>query len=229
MLKYKHALPIVLGLATGLVACASQTVPASYIETPVLDRYNIDVTSRTETLEIFLDQDTSQLTQADRRRMTSFFRAYRDHGHGQVRMLLPESTPNQQFAVGAVAEAREVAFAAGVNFDMIEGGAKYAPQASMILSFTVYETVKPDCSTFATVDFGATRTNNDLPTIGCSVRTNMAAMIADPSDLLGARELDPADSVRRQTTFEQYRAGETTAAERNNGESGTVSDAVQDQ
>ncbi|MEL6216110.1 MAG: CpaD family pilus assembly lipoprotein, partial [Pseudomonadota bacterium] len=73
------------------------------------------------------------------------------------------------------------------------------------------------------------RLNNELSNFGCTVRTNLAAMIADPADLLGQRELEPGDTVRRQTTFDLYRRGEQTGAERNRGEQGTLSDAIDDQ
>ena len=63
-------------------------------------------------------------------------------------------------------------------------------------------------------------------TLGCSVRTNLAAMIADPADLLANRPLDPGDLVRREVILEKFRAGESTASIRSNQESGAVSDAV---
>jgi pilus assembly protein CpaD len=54
----------------------------------------------------------------------------------------------------------------------------------------------------------------------------MAAMIADPADLLGTRPLDQADPIRRGVILEKFRQGETTAATRTQQESGTVSQAV---
>lgn len=229
MTQTKFTLPLLIGVSAGLVACASPKVPVEYINEARLDRYTLEVAEQTETLEIFLNQDANELSLVDHRRLRAFLRAYKDHGHGPLNMVLPESTPNQQFAVGAVAQAREAAFESGVDYQMIEGGAKYDEYASMVLSFKSYKTIKPECQSLAEIDFADSSANNELSSFGCSVRTNMAAMIADPSDILGNRPLDPADSVRRQTTFEAYRAGEATASERNQGESGTVSEAVQDQ
>jgi len=51
-------------------------------------------------------------------------------------------------------------------------------------------------------------------------------MIADPADLLGTRELDPADLARKERILDQYRTGEQTGSQRNDGESGTLSDVI---
>ena len=194
-----------------------------------MDRNGIDVIERAETIDIVLSQNASELSLADKRRIRGFVRAYKDHGHGPLLMLLPEGTPNQQLAVGAVADARAIAFEGGIDYEEISGGAKFGAYPTLTLSFRAYQAIAPDCKGFGEIDIAEIRSNNDLPNLGCSVRTNLAAMIADPADLLGNRPLDPSDSVRRQTTFDAYRAGERTGSERNEGESGTVSDAVSDQ
>ncbi|MEO0883709.1 MAG: CpaD family pilus assembly protein [Pseudomonadota bacterium] len=218
----------------GLAACNSNpvaAVPVDYIETPVLERHEIEVKQRTEVLEVTINLADHTLRREDRQRITNFVRAYTDRGHGPLTMLLPEGALNPQMAITSVVEAREIAFSYGVNYEEIEGGATRADDGTgkLYLSFKSYEAIAPECESFATIDFGSARLNNELPNLGCSIRTNLAAMIADPADLLGQRALDPGDIVRRQTTFDLYRRGESTAAERNSGEQGTLSDAVDDQ
>lgn len=229
--KNKLTLPVLIaaGLTASACGSAKPAVPLEYVKSGVLDRNPINVTEKAETLEVILDQSGSELSLADKRRIRSFVRGYKDHGHGPLIMLLPEGTPNQQYAVGAVAQARAIAFENGVAYEEIAGGSKFGTYPSLILSFKAYDALAPDCLSFAEIDIAEIRNNNDLPNLGCSVRTNMAAMIADPADLLGTRELDPADVVRRNTTLQAYREGEQTASQRNDGESGTVSDAVSDQ
>lgn len=230
MTSRKLIFPALAAISFGLVACNSTpAVPVEYIETGLFKRNPIGVQSKVETLEIALDSNATQLSIADRGMLRGFFRAYIDHGHGPLTMILPEGGQNPQLSVQAVAEAREIAFETGVEYEEISGDARYSAAPALVLSFTAYDAIAPDCETFATVDFANVRSSNDLPNLGCSVRRNMAAMIADPADLLGTRPLDPGDTVRRQTTFDLYRSGEQTASERNEGESGTVSEAVDDQ
>ncbi|MEM7662528.1 MAG: CpaD family pilus assembly protein [Pseudomonadota bacterium] len=217
-----------------LSACGTSgvaAVPVDYIETPTFERHEIDVRQKTEVLEVSINPADFSLPRSERQRITNFVRAYTDRGHGPLTMLLPEGSSNPQMALTSVVEAREIAFAYGVNYEEIEGGASNSAdgRANLYLSFTSYEAIAPECESFATIDAGSARLNNELPNFGCSVRTNIAAMVADPADLLGQRALDPGDTVRRQTTFDLYRRGEQTGSERNTGEQGTLSDAIDDQ
>ena len=49
--------------SVGLAACGSVSpaVPVEYLDTPVLERFDIDVVERTETLEVVLDPANSRL------------------------------------------------------------------------------------------------------------------------------------------------------------------------
>jgi pilus assembly protein CpaD len=65
-----------------------------------------------------------------------------------------------------------------------------------------------------------------LPSLGCAVAVNLAAMIADPSDLVGDQPMDPADMGRRSIVLSKYRLGEKTSSEKNDDASGAISSAV---
>jgi len=213
----------------GLAACGSiqkSAVPVELVNENLFERLEIDVVQTAETLEIPLNQAASQLTLADKHLIKEFVRSYNEYGHGPMVMLLPENTPNQQFAVGAVAEARAIAFENGVEYEEIAGGSKFGPYPIMTLTFQAFDAVAPECKGFGEVDISATRSNNDLPNLGCSVRTNLAAMIVDPADFLGQRELDPGDTLRRHLVFDRFRNGEATGSQRNAGESGAISDVA---
>jgi pilus assembly protein CpaD len=144
-------------------------------------------------------------------------------------MSLPESSSNPQLAVSAVAEAREIAWENGVEYEEISGsshGAESTVSEPMILAYQAYDAIAPDCPSLASLNMADISSNNELPTLGCSIRTNLAAMISDPGDLLGQRALDEGDPVRRSTILGKFREGESTGAERSDAESGSVSTAV---
>lgn len=228
--------PILLAAGLGLsalAACSSvapTSVPAAYLQGTALDRNAIGVEKKTEFLEVAIHPEASELSNADRARIANFVAAYRDHGHGPLILSLPASSANPQLAVAAVAEARAIAYENGVQYEEISGtshGAGSGVSEPMILAFQSYEAIAPDCQSLAAVDFANIESNNELPTLGCAVRTNLAAMIADPADLLGTRPLDQGDPLRRNVILEKFRQGETTASTRTEDESGTVSQAVQ--
>lgn len=222
------------GLASVLVLSGCQSrgnggpIPQSYLSGTVLDRNEIQLSEATRYLEVQLNPLDSHLRLNERARIEGFVEAYKAEGHGPLVMSLPQNHANEELAVKAVAEAREIAWAAGVDYTEISGSAFEADgrNAPMVLGYRAYAAVAPDCPSKAVYNFADATTNNDLPSLGCSVRTNMAAMIARPGDLLGNRPQDPSDLARRQVQLELYRVGETTAASRGEEESGAVSTAV---
>jgi len=218
----------------GLTACQSKgegTIPVSYLEATPLDRHTIGVTSETEYLELNLTPGDTQLRKLDKQRLHGFIAGYVDRGHGPLIMSMPEGTPNPQFAVQAVAEAREIAWGYGVEYEEIAGSAYDAGgafDAPLVLAYKTFEAVAPECIPLSRIDFADVSSNNETANFGCSIRANMAAMVADPADLLGERALDPGDVERRMGMLESFRSGEPTGAQSSEDESGAVATAVQE-
>lgn len=204
-------------------------VPVEYLSGTTLDRNPIRVAQRTAYLEVKLNVLDDHLRLEEKANIRAFVTDYIQRGHGPLIMSLPKNHGNEALAVKAVAEAREIAWTAGVDYQAIRGSAYDAngsETAPIVMAFTAYDAIAPDCPQKSRIDFADATSNNDMPTLGCSVRTNMAAMIADPADLLGERPLDAADLARRTAQLELYRNGESTGATRSEEESGTVSTAV---
>ncbi len=194
-----------------------------------LEDHKIDVVEKTEFLEIAIDPYASELSSEDRARLKRFVGDYVAIGHGPLVLSMPQSSANPQLAVAAVAEARAIAWEEGVEYSEIAGSAHGAGSARaepMIVAFQRYEALRPDCPFKSTVDFANASSNSYQPTLGCSVRTNLAAMISDPADLLGQRPLDAADNPRVETILKLFREGKSTASQRSNEESGEVSTAI---
>lgn len=227
--------PVFLAIGAGLVAlgaCASvapTAVPQAYLEGTALDRNAIGVTKRTEFLEVVIHPEASELSSADRDKIRSFIGGYKQAGHGPLVLSLPQVSANPQLAVAAVSEARAIAWEQGVSYSEIAGtshGAGSTVAEPMILAYQAYDAVAPDCASKASFDMSDVRSNNTAPDLGCAVRANLAAMIADPADLLGQRPIGPADMSRREVILEKFRAGEPTGATRGDDETGAVSSAV---
>ena len=227
-----------LGTALGLmgtVGCASNSAPAvpvEYLEGTPLDRNPITVSKKTEYLEVALNPAENQLRVTDKDRIRAFVAGYVDKGHGPLIMSMPKGSPNPQLAIQAVADAREIAWEYGVEYKEIAGSAYDARSkgtgAPLVLAYSAYRANAPECESLANLDFSDATSNNEMPSLGCAVRANMAAMIADPADLFGDRELEPGDNDRRATVLGLYREGQPTGAQRSQDENGTVSTAVQE-
>lgn len=170
-----------------------------------------------------------KLTPSEREAVRYFALSYLEEGHGAVIISRPSNGPNDGSAMRASADARAILLAEGVDTGAIAEGAydgTGARTAPLILSYRTYEAVAPNCPDISSIDFTDTSSNAALPSHGCAVAVNLAAMIANPSDLVGVQPLDPADLGRRQIVMTKYRNGEKTSAERNDDASGAVSSAV---
>ena len=68
---------------------------------------------------------------------------------------------------------------------------------------------------------------NNLPmaNTGCASQRNLAAMVANPADLVAPRTMTPRSGERRDVTWDKYQKGETTASQKN--EDGRVSTRTQ--
>lgn len=217
---------VLLSAACVLAACQS-VVPKADHSRP---DFSIGVKEAREVLELPITPQTRQLTLADREKIESFVAIYKDRGHGDFAIAMPSGGDNAQAAVQTASEARQIAYDMGVNWTSMSGTGYDATgryDAPLKFSFVVYEAVPPTCPPLSSVDLSNMRSNDPTIAFGCTLQANIAAMIADPADLLGTRELDPGDNDRRQTVLGKYRAGQPTGATRSEDESGQVSDAVE--
>jgi pilus assembly protein CpaD len=165
----------------------------------------------------------------ERQAVKQFAENYQQEGHGALIISRPSNGPDDVSAMRAAADARAVMLAEGIETTQIaEGtydgtGARMAP---LIISYRTYEASVPNCPDLSQVDFADTYSNSALPSLGCAVSVNLAAMIANPADLVGVQHMDPADLDRRMIVMTKYRNGEKTSSERNTDASGAISSAV---
>lgn len=194
-----------------LAACANERVtpPNVMLEGLPTDRHEIQVERATQVLEIALDPAYPTLRREDLRAIERFVAAYRDRGHGGLIMAMPENGPNQQLAVEAVRRARELAWENGVAYERIDGSSydSHGTNAPLLLAFDAYEAQAPECLSLAAYDMSEVSSNNEPSYFGCTIAYNIAAMLSDPGDLLGERELDAANPERISLIMEAYRTG----------------------
>jgi len=189
------------------------------------------ITAREVTAELKIDGVVSgeKLGDTERAAVKAFATAYEQEGKGKVVISRPSNGPSDVAALRAAADARAVMLAEGVDpINIAEGpyDASGARQAPLLITYTTYETVVPGCPDISSVDIANTSSNSALPSFGCAVNVSLAAMIADPSDLVGKQHLDPSDLKRRSIVLTKYRNGEATGAAKPAGANGQISTAV---
>lgn len=134
----------------------------------------------------------------EHRRFVRFLNAV---GGGRFDALHLEFRGRSRTAVAAL-----IAAARRAGVDPLKMHAVDAPAAGGSVEVIVarYAATAPVCPSLAMV--GPSVNDNDFePTLGCSNRANLAAMVNDPADLLGNDAVMPADGARAAAGIERYR------------------------
>ena len=214
---------IVLAAGLAVSGCASTAGGGAVPLTP-LSRYVLQVEPGLDRIALAVhDQGLSSNQHAALRGLAARYSA---SGVGQVRIESPAgddpAAVEQAYAVRAFLQA------SGVPGDRIQMAAYAAPdpRAPVLAGFETLRAAIPDCAAEAR-NMGARFSNQTSGGFGCAVTANMAAQIADPRDILGARPMTPADSGRAAVVFDNYRRGQVSSTPQEILVNGRISAAVE--
>lgn len=213
----KQAGKIALLSATALLAasCASVFNGREHATT-VAEDHPISVDSQTVTLTINVDPTVNELSEMDRSRLRAFADAYMRGGHGPLAITAPSGTPQDFEGQELAADVRKALNDAGVPWSALPG-ATYrtggGPDGdTLIVSYTHYVATPSQCGVWKGLRARDYR-NLRSPNYGCATQNNIAAMLADPHDLVAPADATPRDAAGVARVMEAWRAGEDTATE----------------
>jgi len=224
------------GVGAALAACqtTAQEPPDQYaggIWSDYRQRHPISYVEADRTLEIFVGSARG-LTPDQRANVLDFAQAWRSEGTGRFVIERPSRAPNARAASVAVGEVRTILAASGVPASAVKVQSYYARDKNQLAIVTVsYPRVTAHvhaCGLWPE-DLGASADKKHFENIeywnfGCATRSNLAAMVANPSDLVQPRAETPVYSARRTTVLDKYRKGEGTATTYPNPDKGAISD-----
>jgi len=143
---------------------------------------------------------------------------------------MPSGSPNAMVSVKVASQVREALHETGVSREAITGATYRAAgdkrDAEIFLSFTRYVATASPCGVW-TQNVGKSFSNRTTPNFGCATQNNLAAMVADPRDLITPRGMTPADVGRRSFVLDTYRQGQRTSTEKDEQATGVLSEAVE--
>jgi pilus assembly protein CpaD len=215
-----------LALALALAGCGGFNGEQD-AELGVSYRHPIAVTMNDTTLTIPAAREQSGLSDEDRKAISNFVAGYKERGHGPLTVSTPSGSPNTTTAMNVLVDVRDALSETGIPASSIS----YAPytaaakdgDAPVILTYKRYEAKASPCGDWS-MDYAYDPANGLPPNFGCASQNNLAALVADPADLVQPRTMTAADAGRRQTVFEKYRKGEITATNRDDHDSAAVSE-----
>jgi len=82
-------------------------------------------------------------------------------------------------------------------------------ESPVVVSYIRTWAVTQECGNWDE-DLAITYSNAGYANFGCAVQNNVAAMVANPNDLVMPRTETPSDPMRRSTVFNKYREGVPT-------------------
>lgn len=232
-LKHEAKSLAALAFAGAMAAgCASPMTNGPEHAMPVEQRFPISVEPHMTSMSARIDQGLGRLDPAEIPRIVAFAERWRDRGQGALTVSAPQGSPNQRAGEAALAQTVEALRKAGVPASAIARTGYPASQMPgeppVTLSFVSLTAVGPDCSRLGWPDnLAFTPRNTPWSNYGCATQNNLAAMIANPRDLVEPQPMDDVDMARRTKVLEEYRKGRATQTSRKNDETGTVSTAAQ--
>ena len=153
----------------------------------------------------------SGISSEDAAKFDSFLADYRAHGNGSLGI----SVANGAQSRAEITFFAERAALSGISRDKILVSTHDAAggDARATISYISYTAHAETCGDWSE-NLAFTDDNLTPKNFGCSVQHNIAAMVADPRDLLGPGRQGPVDAARRATVMEHYEKGEVTQADK---------------
>jgi pilus assembly protein CpaD len=219
---------IVLCLAALACACVSLGHDKKVAKEPPAitptEQFAITVSSSPD--QILLAPHPQGLSDAQADALAALVDRWRDAGGGSITILAPAGGQGQAYHAAAAIEA--ALEDQGVPADEIRLGGYNATHAGapIAVGFKAYKARGPECGR-DWKSFTASRENQVNNNFGCATTADIAAMIANPADLLAPRPMDPSDAQRRETVLGKYRAGAVTSTTKDPQADGAVSASVQ--
>lgn len=211
-----------LGASAALGACThtnQETVTGS-IPSDYRQRHPIVIQEANRATEVFVGSGRGGLTGAQRSDIAGLAEAWLREGTGAIVIDMPVNTPNARVATDSLREIRAILSAMGVPPHGITVRNYRPSDPRLFATIRVnYPRITADagpCGTWPE-DIGPSiknksyLENKQYYNFGCASQRNLAAVVANPSDLVQPRQETPPYGARRVVVLDKYRKGEGSA------------------
>ncbi|MCP1198766.1 CpaD family pilus assembly lipoprotein [Notoacmeibacter sp. MSK16QG-6] len=201
---------IALALAASLAGCGKlhrDKIVTGAIKDRVEINHPIRLGAKTTKLEFPVLAGASALTYEQREVVEGFAAGWDPRAGGGFQILIPKGMPNSFAAEAVAGDMVQSLTQIGVPATMM-AAYDYTPatpqQSKLILLRTGLGAIPPVCGDYSEnmIDNSENRHYRDF---GCSTQANIAAMLDNPTDLLGPRRMTPPDIEARSNAIDTYR------------------------
>lgn len=199
------------GLALVVAGC-SHNVPtgASIASSSYQTRHPIVVDNGPTIIDIAVGNERTHMTAGMRSAVLGLGDQYRASGAKSIQILVPSGSSNELAAGHIARHAKSELVELGVPKNQISLRSYSAPSAEspahVRLSFvSVKARVASECGVWPT-DISNDFTNQNYENFGCATQSNLAAIIADPNDLISPRRNGPINAERTAIVVGDFEA-----------------------
>ena len=144
----------------------------------------------------------------------AFGNAFMQSGSTILAIVLPAGSANAYAASGIGVQIEQILIANGVPLGAIQYRSYPAGSgdtgAPLRLAYVEISASTAPCGPW-TDNVARNLNNENYEAFGCATQNNLAAMVANPLDLLYPRIMTPPDAARRATALANYQQGRATA------------------
>jgi pilus assembly protein CpaD len=175
-------------------------------------RHPIVIAETQKQLMVPVGNASRELNFAEKEVVSGFIGNYSMQGSGAIYVSSPADSPNAGAAGHIANQVAQVIAENGYQGSVLM--AQYnapADQATppVIVSFGAITASAGPCGKW-TEDVLTTPENKNYSNFGCAYQNNLAAMVANPMDLLGPRKTGPIDAADRDKVISDYRTSTGT-------------------
>ncbi|WEX77533.1 CpaD family pilus assembly protein [Sinorhizobium numidicum] len=201
----------ILAILAGLLAgcgtkdkLATGSIPDDY-----RTRHPIVLAEAERTIDIPVASGDSRLTQGTRDVIRGFAAEYRTASSGVIQIMLPRGSVNSNAAHAVRKDIRRLLAATGVPANRVietsyEAGSA-GDAAPIRLSYVAIAAQTAPCGEWPEDLTLNTVQNRNYYNFGCATQSNLAAQIANPTDLVGPRQMSPIDAEQRGEVINTWR------------------------
>ncbi|SFA93214.1 pilus assembly protein CpaD [Rhizobium sp. NFR07] len=204
---------VVIGLAAALSGCAGKdSMSTGSLPDDYRTRHPIVVGEAEKTMDIPVAAGDSRLTRGQEEVIAGFVAEYRRSANGIIQIITPRGSANEGAASAAASSMRRMMVKMGVPKEKIlQSGfqADFGESAPVRLSYVAIAAKAGPCGEWPADMTLNTFSNKNYYNFGCANQSNLAAQMANPSDVLGPRRMTPPDGEQRGQVIENYRGAFT--------------------
>lgn len=208
-------------LSVGVAACSTnnngiQAETVSGLPDDYRVNHPITIEEMLATLDIPVGLETRYLPRGMDDNITGFAYSFLQSGSDVIAIVLPDGSANG-YAAGAIAiQIEQIFLNAGVPLASIQYRSYPAQpsetSAPIRLAYARISASVEQCNAWQD-DLSRNFRNEHYANYGCATQYNLAAMVANPLDLLYPRMMTPPNAARRDGVLGSYQDGQPTATE----------------